>query len=55
MARVYRTGPILPKSGKPTPEFVSRLLEPADFDTDWDEGYVQTTQEDVAQYVRFHR
>ena len=55
MARVYRTGPVLPKSGKPTPEFVSRYLEPANFDTDWDEDYVQTTQEDVAQYVRFHR
>jgi len=55
MARVYRTSPTPPAASKTTPEFVSRLLEPANFDTDWDDAYVQTTHEDVEQYVRFHR
>jgi hypothetical protein len=56
MARTYRT--TLADTPRPPHRirldtFNSRHIEPACFDTDWDDSYVQTTPEDAAQFVRF--
>ena len=55
MARIYRTSPPPLEPRKPRQEFISRLLEYPELDQEWGHGFTETTEDDVAQYVRFHR